>query len=232
MNYQTLKKNAHIAGLLYFVMAVFSALGLMVIPQQILVPGNEILAIDHIYRKNLLYRTGIVCNLMGQIAFIFLALQLYGLFKDVHKTQAKILVLLVAISVAITFSNEINRIAPLVLLSGAGFLNEFTQGQLAALSLTFLHMFDQGIFIVGIFWGLWLFPFGYLVYKSGFIPRILGIFLIINCIAYVLNSAVILLFPEQQEPVTKITMLPMILGEFSMLFWLNIFGIKKVQVKE
>ncbi|MGI9070381.1 MAG: DUF4386 domain-containing protein [Bryobacteraceae bacterium] len=88
----------------------------------------------------------------------------------------------------IYFLNTINDAAALLLARGASFLSGFDKPQRDALVMVFLRMHGQGILANEVFWGLWLFPFGLLVYRSRFLPRLLGVWLILNCFAYLATS--------------------------------------------
>ncbi|MBU4099643.1 DUF4386 domain-containing protein [Patescibacteria group bacterium] len=119
------------------------------------------------------------------------------------------------------------QLAPLILLSGADFLKVFDPSQLNALVMFFLNLYNYAIIIVGIFYGLWLYPFGYLVFKSGFIPKILGVLLIISCFAYLIDSFSFLLIPSHHVAISNFISIPISIGEFSMIFWLLFKGVKK-----
>jgi hypothetical protein len=123
---------------------------------------------------------------------------------------------------AVYFCNSLNDVAALLLVR-ADFLSVFDKNQLAALALLFLRMHDYGVHANEIFWGLWLFPFGLLVYRSGFLPRILGVFLIINCFAYLALSFTGLLFPQHLGRVYSVAS-PFLLGEGPIMLWLIIKG--------
>jgi hypothetical protein len=129
------------------------------------------------------------------------------------------------VSVPIVFVNVLNNIAALVLVSGADFLSVFEKPQLDALAYLFLRLHSQGITVASIFWGLWLFPFGMLVIRSGFIPRLLGILLMIAGVAY-LASAFATLFLPQYAPLVSQIALPLEVGELPIIFWLLIWGAK------
>lgn len=223
------KKNARVAGILYLIMGITGAFGLMYVPSQVIVSGDAAATARNIIDSELLYRLGIISNLICQTSFIFLVLALNRLFKEVNEKHAKLMVSLVIAAVPIAFLNELAQIAALHLLSGAEYLKAFEPDQLNALVMVFLNLHEQGTFIAGIFWGLWLFPFGYLVIKSGFIPKILGIFLIIGCFAYLADSSTALLIPRQKGIVTDILMLPLAVGEILMILWLLIKGVKDQQ---
>ena len=132
----------------------------------------------------------------------------------------------VLVAVPISFLNTLNLIGADILVSGVEYLNVFNEGQRNALALLFLNLYENGIYVVGIFWGLWLFPFGMLIVKSGFIPKIIGYFLIIGCFAYLIDSTVSLLFPEYKAMVSPMMMLPLAIGEFSTILYLLIKGVK------
>ncbi|MDG1529655.1 MAG: DUF4386 domain-containing protein [Polaribacter sp.] len=136
------------------------------------------------------------------------------------------MVTLVLVAIPISFLNVLNLVVAQMLVSGADFLQVFNTEQLNSLALVFINLYEYGISVVGIFWGLWLFPFGMLIIKSKFIPKIIGIFLTIGCFAYLIDSFVSIILPEHKESVTAIIMLPLALGEFSTILWLLIKGVK------
>lgn len=218
------KKTARIAGLLYFLFLVLGIFSFFYVPSKIFVDANATLTANNIIAFESLFRIGIASNLIGQIIFIFLVLALYRLFKSVDEKYARIMVTLVVISVPISFLIILIQIAPLILLSGADFLKVFDPNQLNALVMFFLNLYNYGIIIVGIFWGLWLYPFGYLALKSGFIPKILGVLLIIGCFGYLIDSFSFLLIPSCYNTISNFTTIPISIGEISMIFWLLIKG--------
>jgi hypothetical protein len=221
------KKTARIAGLLYLFMAITSAFGLLYVSSKIIVDGDAIATANNIISFELLFRMGIVSNLIGQIGFIFLVLVLYRLLKEVNKTHAKIMVTLVLVSVPIAFLNNLNQLGALIVLSGSVYLKVLPPNNLNALVMLFLDLYNHGIFVVEIFWALWLFPFGYLVFKSGFIPRIFGVLLIISCFSYLIGSITYLIIPHYYDIVSIFTIAPAALGEFSIILWLLIKGVKE-----
>jgi hypothetical protein len=135
------------------------------------------------------------------------------------------MVSLVLVSVAITFLNEVNNIAALTLFRGADFLAAFDKPQRDALAMLFLRLHAHGNFVNEILWGLWLFPFGVLVMRSRFLPRILGVLLIVNCFAYVAASLTWLLLPSYGNVVFR-AILPALLGELWIMLWFLIKGVK------
>jgi hypothetical protein len=132
---------------------------------------------------------------------------------------------LVLVSAAVGFINVLNNIAALTLFRGADFLAVLDKPQREALGMLFLRLHGQGTVINEIFWGLWLFPFGVLVMRSRFLPRILGLWLIINGFAYVALSFTGLLLPQYTDKVYNIAF-PILFGEMAIMLWLLIKGAK------
>jgi len=158
--------------------------------------GDAATTANNIMASESLFRLSIVSALIIQIVNILLVLVLYKLLKPVNKNHALLMVIFFLVGVPIAMLNELNQFAALLLSSGADYLTAFTADQLQALVPLFLDLHEQGINIAGIFWGLWLFPMGYLVYKSDFLPRIFGILLMIGCFGYLIDSFAIFLSPS------------------------------------
>jgi len=196
------KKIARIAGFWYLLMAITGPIGLLYVPSKLIVPGDATATANNILASESLFRIGIVSNILCQIAFIFLVLALYRLLKGVDQQHTSLMVALVLVAVPIAFLNMLNPLAALLLLSGAGFLTVFEPNQLHALVMVFLNLQESGTMIVQIFWGLWLLPFGLLVFKSGFFPKILGVFLIVACFGYVVHSFPFLKCPRYGDRVS------------------------------
>ena len=220
------KKNARIAGLLYLLIAITGGFGIMYTQSSILVPGDATATANNLMDSEFMFRLSILSNLISQALTIFLVLSLSRLFKEVNPKLTKYMVTLVLVAIPISFLNVLNLAAAQMLVGGADFLQVFETAQLNSLALVFLNLYEYGISVVGIFWGLWLFPFGMLIIKSKFIPKIIGIFLTIGCFAYLIDSFISILLPEYKESVTAIIMLPLALGEFSTILWLLIKGVK------
>jgi hypothetical protein len=132
----------------------------------------------------------------------------------------------VLVSAAVGFLNTLNNIAAFILFRGADFLNVFEQAQRNALGMFFLRLHSQGNFINEIFWGLWLFPFGLLVFRSGFLPRMIGVWLMINCIAWLVLSPMALFAPPSYYDAVFRYAQPFLFGELAILLWLLIKGAK------
>jgi len=220
------RKLARIAGFWYLMMAITGPLGLIVVPSMIEWSDAAATA-RKILDSEFLFRMGIVGNFLCQLAFIWLALALHRLFKDVDKARAELLVALVMVSIPISFLNMLNPMAALLLLKDKDFLTTFSLEQRQSMALMFLRFNEYGTMIAEIFWGLWLFPFGWLTYKSGFLPRILGVLLFAAGIGYAFHSAAYFLFPRSADTVNTIVSVPEMVGELSMVAWLLIKGARE-----
>ena len=218
-------KAARIAGAVYLSMVVTGPFSLMYVPGKLIVKGNATATASNVLAHQTLFSLGIVANLLGSVIFICLAIALYRLFREVDRTQAQLMVGLVLVSAAVGFMNELNNIAALILFRGGAFLTVFNKDQLDALGMLFVRLHGQGNVINEIFWGLWLFPFGVLVYKSRFLPRILGVWLIVNCFAYVIISLTGIFSPEHYSKVFTWSQ-PLLFGEIAIMLWLLIKGAK------
>jgi hypothetical protein len=220
------KKKARIAGLLYFVTSIFGFFGLAYVPNVIVVTGDAAATAHNISAHELLFRAGIVSNLIASIGFIFVALALYELLNVVSKKMAAVMVILIGASLPISLLNEVNRLATLKLLSGASYLSAIQKPQLDAMAMVFHGLWGQGNLVAQIFWGLWLIPFGILVWKSGFLPRILGVLLIIACFGYLISSFTLLLVPAYGGSVARFSTV-LDACELPIILWLLIMGAKE-----
>jgi len=221
------KQQARVAGFLYLVLALIAPIGLLYVPGKLIVSGNATATADNIRASEWLLRIGIASELIHQVIAVFLVLALYRLFKAVNEAHAKQMVILGAlVSVPIMFINVLNEIAALVLVSGADFLSVFEKPQLDALAYLFLRLHGQGFAVASIFWGLWLFPFGMLVIRSGFIPRVLGVLLMIAGVAYLANAFATFILPRYAPLVSRVA-LPLEGAELPIVIWLLIWGAKR-----
>jgi hypothetical protein len=212
-------------GLLYVLISIPGAFALVYVPSKLIVDGNATATASNIAASETLFRAGIACNLISQILFMWVALALYDLLKGVNQRHASLMLGLIVVSIPIALLNELNAIAALILVRGADFLSIFEKPQRDALAMLFLNLHSHGFGIAEIFWGLWLFPLGLLVYRSGFFPRILGVLLMARCFAYVVESLTPLLLPRYEDVVSR-WMMPLRFGELLFMFWLLIMGAK------
>ncbi|HET6777931.1 MAG TPA: DUF4386 domain-containing protein [Gemmatimonadales bacterium] len=172
-----------------------------------------------------LYRTGILIDLVVQTLFILVVLWLYRLFEGVDRNQARLMAALVGVGIAAQFAGFALNAAPLVLLGGTDGLAAFSRPQVEGLAYASLTLGSKQGELLTLLWGLWLFPFAALTMKSGFLPKFLGVLLILSGVAYVVTCAVAVVFPARLEAVTGIAM-PFYFGEFLVVLWLAFVGAK------
>src|SRR5438477_12229266 len=225
------KKQARFAGLLYLLASIPAPFALIYVPNSLIVSGDATATANHLRASETLFRLGIVSEVFGFIMFIFVVLALYRLFNRVSEKHALAMAILLLVSIPISLLNVLNDIAALVLVSGADFLSVFETRQLEALAYVFLRLHGQGFVVAQIFWGLWLFPFGILVIRSGFIPRLLGYLLFVAGFGYVASSFTSLLLPPYAHLVDRFAGL-LELGELPIIFWLLIWGAKDQPLTE
>ena len=216
-------KAARIAGAVYLSMVLTAPFSLIYVPSKLIVRGNAAATADNILSHETMFRLSIMGDLVGQVIFICLAIALYRLLRDVNKTWAWLMVSFVLVSAAVGFLNTLNNVAALILFRGDEFLTVFGQVQREALGMLFIRLHSQGQFIDEIFWGLWLFPFGLLVFRSGFLPRFLGIWLIIACFAWIALSITAQFFPTHYSAAFA-WLQPAFFAEMAIMLWLLIRG--------
>ena len=163
------KKQARIAGLLYLLASIPAFFAWVYVPNKLIVTGDATATANRVRASETLLRLSIGSELIGLIVFIFVVLALYQLFKSVNEKHALAMATLLLISLPISFLSVVNEMAALIVVSGASFLSGFDQPQLDTLAYLFFRLHNQGLVVAQIFWGLWLFPFGVLVIRSGFI---------------------------------------------------------------
>ena len=198
---------------------------LLYVPGKLIVRGNAAATANNILAHETMFRLSIIGELVGQVIFICLAIALYRLLSSVNKTWAMMMFGFVLVSAAVGFLDTLNNIAALILFRGADFLDVFDKGQLYALGYLFIRLHSQGIFMNELFWGLWLFPFGLLVFRSGFLPRFIGVWLIINCFGYIALCVIALMFPPYYDAAFRYAQ-PVLFGELAIMLWLLIKGAK------
>src|SRR5260370_28253475 len=215
------KTPQSLAGLLYVLVSIPGPFSLLYIPSHFGVSGDATATANKIVASEFVFRLCIVAELPGFIGFIFVVRALYLLLCGVNKTHASLMLTLMLVSRPISLLNVMNEIAALTLVRGADFLSVLDKPQRDAMAMLFLDLHHYGVVVPQIFWGLWLVPFGILVFRSGFLPRILGVLLIIACFGYVSESVTPLLFPSYAHAVSSFAG-KLTLGEAPIIFCLLI----------
>lgn len=221
----TNKKTARVAGLLYLVTVVTGIFSLIYVPSRISAHGDAMLVATNIVTLEPLFRLGIAAGAVGYVAFLILPLALYKLLSPVDRNAAVLMVALAIACVPIYFVAIANQLDVLPLIDGDKYQKIFTSDQLRARVMLLMDAYDNRVFVSEIFWGLWLLPFGYLVFKSGFLPKVLGVLLMLGCFSYLIDYFGRMLFPHNTIP--RFVMLPASLGEIGICLWLLIVGVSK-----
>lgn len=225
------KKAARLAGVLYLVNAVTGFFGIIYVPGRLMVSGNPAATASNILASEGLFRLGIVSQVICAAEWVFVLWALYRLLGGVHKTYAWLMVVFGAVFVPIMVVNALNEVAALTLLRGASYLTVFDPPQRQALALLFLDLHRYG-YVIGWITGLYFFPFGMLVFQSGFLPRFLGVLLIAAGCGYLADSLTPLLLPQFAEVVGRFAGVALTLGEPVFILWLLIRGAKEQPLPE
>jgi len=215
----SINRTARLAGGLYLSLVPLGFFSFVYVPSVLFVPGDAAATSRNIMASEWLFRSGTVSHLITQIIVVFLVLALYRLLKPVNKDRAVLMVVLALLGIPMAFLSEVNHLAALRLLGGADG-GAFTSTQIQAQVMLFLDMRRSGVLVAQIFWGLWLLPLGLLVIRSGFLPRLLGILLVIGGAGYLFDSGTQLLFPGFIT-ISQFT----IVGELLFSLWLLIKGV-------
>ena len=223
----SLSKNARVAGLLYIVASVIGVVRLLYIPSKLVVHGNAAATAGNIAAHEMLFRFGIVCYLVSAALFIFVTLALYRLFKEVDHGLAVLMVILGSLMpVPLFFVNSVTDVAALLFARGTDFLSAFDKPQRDALVMLFLNLHHQLDLANAIFWGIWLLPFGLLVYRSRFLPRFLGVWMMLETFAWLAFSVTGFLYPGHEGKVFDYSQ-PLMFAEVVVMFWLAIMGARE-----
>jgi hypothetical protein len=214
------------AGLLYFIYIVITIPADVLARSPLIVFGDAATTARNIMASEWRFLVGITGDLVSAIFFLLAAWALYMLLKPVNKDFALLFLLLNLGGVAVYSINLLNQFAAVLLLSGADYLKAFQTDQLQALAMFFLNLHKNGYWIAQIFFGAWLLPLGYLVYKSGFLPKILGIVMMIHFVGWTMTSLQFFLFPAFGSIIYLTGPLGFI-SEFGLTLWLLIKGVKE-----
>ncbi|MEM6629094.1 MAG: DUF4386 domain-containing protein [Bacteroidota bacterium] len=218
-------KIARLAGLLYLLLVLTGIFTLVYIPGKFIDWDSAMNTLEKVQGNEVLFKWGIVSEALMLLSFIFLLLVLYQLLHKVSKPYAVVMVILGMVSIPVSFANLAPKFSILSLAGGENYLADLSLAQKASWVLFHFEKYYAGINIAQIFWGLWLFPFGYLVYKSGFLPKFLGFFLMLGCFGY-LTAFVGGLFFEEYHSTTfaDIVGIPDSIGEIGICLWLLVMG--------
>lgn len=216
------------AGLIYLIVIATGIISLAYVPSQLIVSGDPAKTVENIAASQGLFRIDIASGFICYVAFLFLPLAFYRLLSHVSLSASVLMVLLAIVSVPIALGNLVNKLDVLTLLSGKDYLAHYSVDQLNAAVMLALARYDSGVLVAKIFWGLWLLPLGYLVFRSGLLPKVLGVLLMLGCFGYLVDVFGATLFSEYSTTkLARFARVPASIGEIGTCLWLVIFGASK-----
>lgn len=224
-----LKEKGRLAGGIYLMLVLTGIFNLIYVPSKLIVWSDASATVANISEFNFLFRAGITVGIISYVIYLLLPLVFFDIFKNVNRRFAVLMVALAVVSVPVSLFNMVDKVNVLTLLSDANYLSTLSAEQIQTKVMLLLKSYSNGIAVVQIFWGLWLFPLGYLIFKSAYLPRILGILLMLGCFGYLTRFFAHFLFPEVDIP--SIVSKPASIGEIGTCVWLLIMGIKEKRNK-
>jgi hypothetical protein len=217
-------KTARLAGALYLVVVLTGLFSLLYVPSKITVAGDPQATVGNILAHESLFRAGIAAFMVKQVAFLLLPLALFRLLRGVHEGAAALMVALAVVSVPIALVGLAHRLDALDILSGVHG-QALAADQLQSHAMLALRAYRNDMLVTTLFWGLWLLPLGYLILRSGFLPKILGILLLLGGIGYAVQVFGEVLLPGTDLP--GLLTLPASLGEIGTCLWLLVVGVRR-----
>lgn len=219
------KRLARIAGVLYLIVAVCGGFSELYVRSSVKVPGDAAATAHNISASATLFRIGALTDLVNIASFLVLALVLYGLLKPVSAKAALAMLVFNAVSVAVMTANMVNHLGALQAATSEDHTGAYGAESSDALAMLFLDMHSHGYLVAAIFFGLWLLPLGYMLFKSRYAPRALGTLVMVGSFGYVADVVANVLAPKVGETLTPVLVLPSVLAEVSLILWLLVKGL-------
>jgi len=219
------KRDARIAGALYFSLVIFGPVSLIYVPNKVIVRGNAAATAQSVLAHITLFRVGIAFELLGTVAFMFVAFALYRLFRSVNRDHAALMVIFAMMSVPISFVGAAFNYGALKVFQGGDFMSVLPRVQLDVLGMLLMRLRGHTILVNQMFWGLWLLPLGFLIIRSRFLPRLLGLWVLLGGLGWIAECLTPLLAPDFSTAVNRVTSITS-LGELALILWLLIGSIK------
>jgi hypothetical protein len=223
-NIQT-QRLGRVSGFLYLWIVICGFWSLMYVPSKVGGKGDPGATMQNLLANEFLFRSGTIANLSSFVVFIFLVLALYQIFKNTNEPRAKLMVAFVIVQVPIVFLGETFNFSALMVAKG-DLMQSLTQTERADWVYFLLRVYKYTLIILMIFWGLWLIPFGQLIIQSGYMPKTIGVLLVLGGIAYVVESVDYILLSRMLSPLTDYTYILHSIAELSTVLWLLAKGIK------
>jgi hypothetical protein len=228
----SINKIARAGGTLYLIIIVTGIFGEMFVRNKLIVSGDAAATANNIMASQFLWRVGIAGDLLMHICDVPLLLVFYILLKPVNKNLMLLALLFTLIQTAVLVATKLNLFMPLFLSGNAEYLKIFDPHQLQALSYISIRLDGYGFAIGLIFFGFACPIIGYLIFKSGYLPRFIGIAMQVAGICYITNSFVLILDPALSNVLFPAILLPPFIAETSFCLWLIIKGVNFTKWEE
>jgi Domain of unknown function (DUF4386) len=220
----SIQKYARTAGVLYLLITALAAFVHFYVPGQLIVPADAAATASNITTSAGLFRMGIAAELILLLSEVVLSVLLYVLLKPVSKTLSLIAAVSRLAMTTIHGANLLTQFIVLLLLGGAGYLTAFAPDQLNALVMLFLGAYNYGFTIGIVFLVLHALLLGYLIFMSGYLPRILGVLFLIASVGYLVDSLSHVMVANY-TPGPPYLALPIAIAEIAFPLWLLIKGV-------
>jgi hypothetical protein len=216
---------ARVGGVLYLIIIVAGLSGELFVRGSLVVPGNAAATATNIIQSRYLWRAGIAGDLLMHVCDVGLMLVFYVLLRPVNRNLARLAILFNLVQTSVLVANKLNLVVPLFLLGDAAYLKTFTPEQLQALSYVAIRTHDYGFAFGLIFFGVECVIVGYLIVRSLYLPRTLGVMMQIAGACYVVNSFAVLVYPPIGTKLFPFILLPPFVAELSLALWLLVRGV-------
>jgi hypothetical protein len=220
------KTVARVTGVIYLVVAILGSFAHLGARAAVYVPGDAAATAENIVANATMFRLGFVADLIQTTLFLIVGLGLHRVLRSVSENVARVMVIFVVVATALILGNMIHHLAALLVATDPSYAADLGIAGSQSLVLLLLDMHHYGYLIAQIFFGLWLLPLGYLVFRSRLFPRALGVALVVGCVAYLTEVFVTFLMPGTTESLTILIVIPSAIAEFWMVGYLLIFGIR------
>jgi hypothetical protein len=228
----SIKTTARIGGMLYLINIVVGFFAIGYVPGVIEVPGDAAATAHNIQAYEMLYRFGLATHIIILLTNIPLAVIFYRLFKAVNRNATLLVVFFTLVGTAIESVNLLNQFAPLIFLKDAHYVSAFTPEQLQSFTYSLLRLTGTGFNIALVFFGFYGISVGYLIFRSTFLPRIIGLFMAIGGLCYIVNSFANFLAPGFAAGLFPYIQIPSGLAELTLCLWLLVMGVNVTKWKE
>ena len=220
------QRIARVGGVLYLIIIVLGALGEAVVRGSIVVPGDAAATAANLRSMEWLWRLGVAGEVVLLTCATGVALILYVLLRDVSRDLALAAVFFNLVSIAIEGVAAVALTAALFPVAGVSYLNAFAPAQLDAMALLSVRAHSAGFGTALIFFGVECVILGYLIYRSGYMPRSIGVLMQIGGVCYVINSFALLLSPALSSRLFPAILIPSLIAELSLALWLLAKGVR------